>query len=137
MFRFVQSKEALRRLALSLLGGLLLAIAVFFYEGFLYSPDTLPFLHQLSDPSTVSGLLFQCAGMLAIILNGGGFDAFAYIGHRFRWGFSRRMREEEPRLTPYHEFLIKRREKGKRSVGHLFAAGGVFLLVGILAAMLC
>ena len=31
MFRFVQSKEALRRLALSLLGGLLLAIAVFFY----------------------------------------------------------------------------------------------------------
>ncbi len=130
-------RETLRRLAFSFLGGLLLATAVFFYEGFLYRPDTLPFLHQLSDACTVSGLLLLCAGMFAFVLNGGGFDAFAYIGHRFRWSFSRQLRAEEPRLTPYHEFLQKRREKGKRSVGHLFAAGGVFLLVGILAAMLC
>ena len=50
MFRFVQSKEALRRLALSLLGGLLLAIAVFFYEGFYIVRTRFPFFISLATP---------------------------------------------------------------------------------------
>ena len=59
MFRFVQSKEALRRLALSLLGGLLLAIAVFFYESFFYRTDTRTIINKLSDASNLSGLLLH------------------------------------------------------------------------------
>ncbi len=90
----------------------------------------------LSDSFFVSGIFTFIAGVFAFISNGGGFDSFAYLGHKLKRTVNKGLREEEGKMPEYHEFVQSRRDKGKISMTHLLVVGTVLIVTAIILAFL-
>ena len=90
-------------------------------------------MRMLSDAFFVSGAITLCIGLLLVVSNGGGLDAFAYMGKRIRHFFGP---ERKEKFIKYNEFLEKRRERGKAATGHFLTGAGIFIAVGGIFAVL-
>lgn len=120
-----------RRYLITALVGLVLAGAVFAYQTQQYNIKT-DWMTLVSNATFVSGILLLMAGLFCFVSNGGGFDAFAYLGYRMRKAF----RKKKNGPDGYFEFVTARREKDKLPLGNLFAVGGVLLVIAIVTAIL-
>ena len=72
-------------------------------------------------------------GLMFVVSNGGGLDAFAYMGKKIKH-FRGRDRKEP--FIKYDEFLKDRHERGKISTGHLLAGAGIFVAIGAVLAFM-
>ena len=75
--------KILKRFLITALVGLVLAGAVFAYQTQQYNIKT-DWLTLVSNATFVSGILLFMAGLFCFVSNGGGFDAFAYLGYRMK-----------------------------------------------------
>ena len=120
-----------RKYLITALVGLVLAGAVFAYQTQQYSIKT-DLLTLISNATFVSGILLFMAGVFCFVSNGGGFDAFAYLGYRMKKAF----RKKNNGPDGYFEFVTARREKDKLPLANLFIVGGVLLVIAIVTAVL-
>lgn len=123
--------KLLKRCLITALVGLVLAGAVFAYQTQQYNIKT-DWLTLVSNATFVSGILLFMAGVFCFVSNGGGFDAFAYLGYRVRKTF--RKKKQGP--DGYFEFVTARREKDKLPLLNLFIVGGALLVIAIITAIL-
>lgn len=105
---------------------------VFWYEsGNMSVSENL--MRMLSDAFFVSGAIMFCVGLMFVVSNGGGLDAFAYMGKRIRHVFGKNHKEP---FIKYDEFLKQRRERGKVPTGHFLLGAGIFILAGGIFAVI-
>ena len=123
--------KLLKRCLITALVGLVLAGAVFAYQTQQYNIKT-DWLTLVSNATFVSGILLFMAGVFCFVSNGGGFDAFAYLGYRVR----KAVRKKKQGPYGYLEFVTARREKDKLPLLNLFIVGGVLLVIAIITAIL-
>ncbi|MGN0379126.1 MAG: DUF3899 domain-containing protein [Butyrivibrio sp.] len=88
---------------------------------------------MLSDAFFVSGAITFCIGLMFVVSNGGGLDAFAYMGKKIKHFWSRERKEP---FIKYDEFLKERHERGKVSTGHLLTGAGIFIFAGAVFAFM-
>ena len=124
--------KILKRFLITALVGLVLAGAVFAYQTQQYNIKT-DWLTLVSNATFVSGILLFMAGLFCFVSNGGGFDAFAYLGYRMKKSFSKKKKEGP---DGYFEFVMDRREKDRLPLANLFIVGGVLLVIAIITAVL-
>lgn len=84
----------------------------------------------ISNSAFVSGVVMIVAGLLCVVSNGGGMDAFAYVLYMVKNKFRN--------VTPdnYTEFVKDRRENKIVAVDNMFAVGAVMVMVAVVAAIL-
>jgi hypothetical protein len=135
MVRFLnRHKQAL----VTVLLALALAAVVVVYESTLLERTAENILRMISDGIFVSGICFTGFGLLLLITNAGGFDAFAYLVSNLRSVFSPRKNALSGRMT-YMDYKLKkaadREEKGKPPV-RVAVTGIVFVAVSVVLACL-
>lgn len=123
--------KVVRRYLITALVGLVLAGAVFAYQTQYYNIKK-DWLTIISNATFVSGILIFLAGVFCFVSNGGGFDAFAYLGYRMKKTFSKKKQGPDG----YFEFVTGRREKDNIPIANLFLVGGVLLTIAIISALL-
>jgi hypothetical protein len=115
---------------------LALAAVVVAYESTLLERTAENILRMISDGFFVSGICFTGFGLLLLIANAGGFDAFAYLVSNLRSVFSPRKNALSGRMT-YMDYKLKkaadREEKGKPPV-RVAVTGIVFVAVSVVLA---
>ena len=123
--------KTLRRYLITALVGLVFAGAVFVYEIQIYDIHR-DMLIIISNSAFVSGALMCLSGLFCFVSNGGGFDAFAYLGYRVKKQFKKK--KDGP--DGYYEFVTDRQEKNKIPLGNLFWIGGIFVAVALVTALM-
>jgi TM2 domain-containing membrane protein YozV len=113
-----------------------LAAVVAYYESTLLERTAENILRMISDGIFVSGICFLGIGLLLLIANAGGFDAFAYLVSNLRSVFSPRKNALSGRMT-YMDYKLKkaagREESGKPPV-RVAVTGAVFVAMSVLLA---
>jgi hypothetical protein len=115
---------------------LALAVAVIVYESALMEQTQRTILHRISDGFFVSGILFVGFGLLILIANAGGFDAFAFLFSNLRTVFSPRKNALSGRMT-YMDFRLKKaaeREEKGRPASCVPVTGAVCVAISVLLA---
>ncbi len=120
-----------KRYLITALVGLVFAGAVFAFE-IQYYDIKKDILIIISNSAFVSGALICLAGLFCLISNGGGFDAFAYLGYRIKKQFKKKKNGPDG----YFEFVTESQEKEKIPMGNLFIIGGILVIVSFVTAML-
>lgn len=106
--------------------GAVLALQIQYYD---IKKDMLKII---SNATFVSGAFMLLGGLLCFVSNGGGFDAFAYLGYRIKKQFKKKKNGPDG----YFEFVTDRREKDKIPLGNLFLVGGILVVISFVTAMI-
>ena len=88
-------------------------------------------LKIISNAAFVSGAFMLLAGLLCFVSNGGGFDAFAYLGYRIKKQFKKKKNGPDG----YFEFVTERQEREKIPLGNLFLVGVILVAVSFVTAI--
>lgn len=122
--------KTFRRYLITVLAGLIITGAVFLYE--IQQLDIHKQLFTIISNSTfVSGALMLLAGLMCLVSNGGGFDAFAYLSYRVR----KRFKKKKKGPDGYYEFVTNRKERNKILLDNFFVTGAVLAAVAGVTAV--
>lgn len=124
-------KKSIRNLLITIGADMAAAGLLIWYES-TQSDISKQYARILSDAFFVAGMLTLCFGLILLAANAGALYAAGYLLKKLGQKLSRGKKE----IPDYYDYVEEKRAKNKIPLSHFFISSGIFIVVGVVFAVI-